>query len=112
MFAGNIEYEFDDDELEISATFSKDMEIEYSDIRRIEYRDTKNAGTRVMGFASARLLMGTFKNDEFGAYNRYSYTKCNAEIVVYTADGIVVISDKTPEQTKTLYDNIKLKIEH
>ena len=112
MFAGNIEYEFDDDELEISATFSKDMEIEYSDIRRIEYRDTKNAGTRVMGFASARLLMGTFKNDEFGAYNRYSYTKCNAEIVVYTADGIVVISEKTPEQTKTLYDNIKLKIEH
>ncbi len=111
MFLGNIEYELDGEKIEISAAFSKDTEIEYSDIVKIEYRDSKNAGDRVMGFASARLLMGTFKNDEFNAYTRYSYTKCNAEIIVYTTDGIIVINEKTPEATKTLYDKLKLELE-
>jgi len=110
-FTGGIEYELSESGITVDATYSKEEYIPYSEIQRIEYRENADKGERVMGFGSPRLLTGTFKNDEFGAYTRFSYTKCDDEIVMYLDSGIVVISAKTPEETRFLYKKLQLKLE-
>ena len=82
------------------------MEISYDEIDHIEYRDEKVSGSRVGGFASFRLMMGKYKNDEFGRYTRYTYTKCDAGVVLSIGDRKVVISGKDKESTEAIYEEL------
>ena len=109
-FFGEIKYTVGDTSVAVDASFWPDSVIEFSEIDSIEYREHCKAGSRTNGFGSSKLLMGTFRNDEFGSYTRYSYTKCDAAIVI-TSDGkVLVLGDKTPESTKELYDSISAHI--
>lgn len=86
------------------------MTVEYADVESVEYRPERVGGTRVSGFASSKLLYGWFKNDELGSYTRYTYTDAEAAVIIHTADGIIVLADKTVEDTKAIYDAISDKI--
>ncbi len=65
MFTGNIEVHCEDTAFRIDATYWKDLEVDYSKIEFLEYRQDFDVGVRTSGFGSARLKMGTFQNDEF-----------------------------------------------
>ena len=110
MFVGNIEYIFEEDALVIEADFWGDMSIDYDEIESVEYLENDVKGSRTNGYGSARLLMGTFRNGDFGYYTRYSYTKCEAGIMLDLGESVVVISDVDEIGTQKLYEEIISKI--
>ena len=110
MFIGSITFTVGDEALEVKTTFGGAMTVDYDEILDIEYRDEAVSGKRVSGYASATLLYGWFKNDEFGGYTRYTYAKTKCAIVIHTADEVIVISDESVEATRALYDSIAQKI--
>lgn len=111
-FAGEIEVGFDESAFTVEATFYGDLTIKYDDIESVEYRDNDDPGQRVAGFGSARLLMGHFKNEEFGNYTRYSYTGRDACIVLITDGRIVVISGESDADTKNIYEKLSTKLQN
>lgn len=106
MFTGDIEYRYDEDSFTVEADYWQDLTVEYAAVDYIEYRDTDKAGLRTFGFGSARLLMGQFKNDEFGAYTRYSYTKCDACVVLTAGEKTLVLSGPDAEATREIYEKL------
>ncbi|MGM9945137.1 MAG: SdpI family protein, partial [Lysinibacillus sp.] len=109
LFTGNIEVKYGENSFTLEATYWHDLEIDYAAIDSIEYREQCDAGSRTNGFGSLRLLMGTFKNDEFGSYTRYSYTNCDACIVLQVKDKTLVISGTDEENTKAIYNELVTK---
>ena len=110
LFTGSVEFTLSDDALEIEATYHANESVRYEDIDAIEYRENADKGTRVMGFASARLLLGSFKNDELGAFTRFSYTKCSSDIIITVGNDKLAISCATESETQALYDAILEKL--
>lgn len=112
MFTGNIEASLGEESFEIDASFHSKEIIFYSDIESVEYRTDADRGMRLMGFASARLLIGTFKNDEFGAYTRFSYTKNKDEIIITLKDSgsKITLNFETESETREFYEALDKKI--
>ena len=110
--AGGLKFDFTDDALLVEPTFGGGIELNYSELEdaTIEYRDSRVDGTRVMGYGSATLLYGHFVNDEFGNYTRYTYTRGKASIVIYTNEGVIVIADKSTEETRAIYDELVTRV--
>lgn len=106
MFTGKVEFTFDDNSLNISTTYGGKMDIAYSEIEFIEYRDCKVDGGRVSGFGSAKLLFGVFRNDEFGTYTRYTYTSSESAIILVVDGEEIVIADVDTESTLALFEKI------
>ena len=80
----------------IEASYWTDLTVAYETIDAIEYRDQDDPGTRISGLGGAKLLAGSFRNDEFGSYTRYSYTGCDACIVI-NADGKILVLNGRPK---------------
>lgn len=106
---GDIDVVCGEKAFEINADFWDDITVNYADIDEITLRDDFEGGRRTLGFGSAKLLMGTFENEEFGAYTRYTYGKCKACIVIRDGENILVINAEDEEATKELYKEIILK---
>jgi len=110
MFVGDIETELGEDSLTVNASFAYSLTLDYDEITAIEYREDGVDGTRTVGFASAKLLLGTFQNDELGAYTRYTETG-NCPCVVITAnEKTYVIGVKLEAAVKEIYDRISAEI--
>jgi uncharacterized membrane protein len=112
IFTGGLQFELGDDALTVKPTLGGGIELNYSELvdADIEYRDAKVPGTRVMGYGSAKLLYGQFRNDEFGNYTRYTYTDSEASIIIRTESGILVLADETTEKTQAIYTELLAKI--
>lgn len=106
MFSGKLNFAFDQDSLNISSSMGGGIDIKYSDIESIEYRQSKVDGTRIMGYASATLLYGSFKNDEFGNYTRYTYTESTCSIILKVNGETIVIAADSTEVTRDIYDRL------
>jgi len=106
MFTGEIEVTYADTSFTVKSSFWDDLTVAYDAIDNIEFRfrEGNDVGSRTFGLGSARLLAGSFHNNEFGDYTRYSYTRCDA-CVVLTVDGkTLVISGADKESTEKIYD--------
>ena len=55
--------------------------------------------------------MGRFQNEEFGNYTRYSYTACDACVVLTVKGRTVVLSGPDAAATKALYDKLTANIQ-
>lgn len=110
MFSGKINVEYGEESFTIKADYWSDITIKYDDIKRIEYRENDVVGIRTYGFSSATLLLGAFHNEEFNNYTRYSYTKCEASVVLNVNDKILVINGEDTESTKEIYEKIKSNV--
>lgn len=106
LFTGDIEIKYEKNSFTINATYWNDKEIKYEDIESIKYSDEKIPGSRVGGFGSFRLLMGDFKNAEFGNYTRYTYTKSDAGVVLVVKGREVVIGGEDKESTRAIYEEL------
>lgn len=109
-FTGNIAPKYDENTFTLEVTYWDDPTFSYSDIEDIEYREDVKVGERVNGFNSARLLLGYFRNEEFGNYTRFSYTGCDACVVMKVKGSTVVISMNDEESTKAFYEELLEKI--
>ena len=107
---GNIDYVFGEEDLAIEADYYHDISVSYDSIDDVEFREVTADGIRTSGFGSFRLLMGQFKNDEFGYYTRYTYYDDTGCVVVSIDGEKLVIAGKTLTETKMLYDTLTEKI--
>lgn len=107
MFTGDIEFTCEEDALVIEADYWADMTIKYDDIQSVKYLENDIKGSRIGGFGSARLLMGTFENEEYGYYTRYSYTKCDVGIEINLGKSMLIISGKNVENSEKLYEELE-----
>ena len=104
LFSGDISFEFNDTELAVVADLYNDISVKYEDIDSVELRENADRGSRMFGFGSPRLLMGNFRNEEFGDYTRYSYTKCENEIAIFSNGRVLVISGENKDKTTEIYN--------
>lgn len=110
MFVGNIETDLGEDALTVKASFGYGATLNYDDITEIEYREDGVDGTREVGFASAKLLLGTFQNDELGTYTRFSTAGNCACVVIKTNDRTYVIGVNNEATVKEIYERISSEI--
>ena len=110
MFTGSITFELSPDALTVDSTFYSPVTVEYEDIESVELREGNAPGTRDWGYASGRLLLGSFSGEELGRYTRYTYTNSKSYIVITAGKNTLVIADRNPEDTQILYDNLCSKI--
>ena len=110
MFTGSITFELSPDSLTVDSTFYSPVTVAYEDIDSVELRQGNAPGTRDWGYASGRLLLGSFSSEELGHYTRYTYTNSKAYIVITADKNTLVIADRNPEDTQILYENLCEKI--
>ena len=110
MFSGNIDFVMNDTALEIQADYYHDITVSYDSIDDIEFREVTADGLRANGFGSMKLLMGKFKNDEFGYYTRYTYQDDAGCVVITVGEEKLVIGGKTIVETRAIYESLKEKI--
>ena len=110
LFSGGFEVALDEDSIFVDASMHSDIDVKYADIDSIEYRDNDDAGKRVVGFGAPNLLMGSFSNQEFGSYTRYSHGTANGCVVIKSGEKIYVIGCEDKAATKALYEAISAKI--
>ena len=110
MFTGSIDVRLEEDAMHIEASWYDDLTVNYGVIESVEYREGNVDGVRVGGFGSARLLMGFFRNEEFGTYTRYTYTSPEACVVVYTDSRVLVLSGDDAQETQSIYNALMAKI--
>lgn len=111
MFSGDIEVNFEETSFTVEADYWQDLTVEYDAVDRVEYREESKPGMCVGGFGSARLLMGNFRNEEFGHYTRYSYTGGGSCIVVTSGEKILVLGGRDAAETETIYQTLLEKIQ-
>jgi hypothetical protein len=111
MFTGNIDYTCTDSALVIEADYHADSTIPYEKITALELRESAPVGVREWGFASARLLLGFFENEEFGGHTRYSYVGTDAYIVVSCGDDVLILNAKDEAATRALYEDLTAKLQ-
>lgn len=110
MVTGNIELQYNDADFQIIASYSDDLTVKYEEIDSIEYRENFDIGSRYMGFNSARLSTGTYKNEEFDKYTLYAYTGGKGAVVLKKGEAVLVIMGKSAAETKQIYETLAAKI--
>lgn len=111
-FTGDIQVEYDDTSLRIETNRWDDLTVEYDAINSVEYRDQMIHGSRINGFGGFSVLLGTFENAEFGAFTRYTYTDCDACIILTVGEKVLVLSGKDEVATKAIYEAILDRMEN
>ena len=104
LFSGRVETAFGDDSFTVRGSYYGSQTVSYADIDSLELRQDDVPGSRVFGVGSYRLLLGTFRNEEFGTYTRMTYYNPQSAIVLKTdTDKTYVLSGKDPAETAAIY---------
>ena len=106
MFTGSIHVTCDDTAVTVEASYYRDITIDYDRIVWTQYFDELDVGIRTMGFGSARLLMGSFQNEQFGDYTLYAYRGSDAYIAVGSGDEVIVVGMKESDDPQAVYETI------
>lgn len=106
LFTGDIAPEYSEDSIRIRASYWSDLTMRYEDITAIQFREEAVPGSRTGGFGSPRLLMGSFHNQEFGTYTRYTYTGCDACVVLTYQGSTVVLGGADDAASRAIYDQL------
>ena len=112
MFTGNVEYSLGDDALTVEATYYESSTVKYADIDSVELCEDLDIGARQMGFASAKLSLGIFKNDELGTYTLYSYNGADAHVVIKSGDKTLVIGLENEDEARLLCKALEQRVEN
>ncbi len=105
-FTGNIKIEYGETAFTVNAEYCNDITIDYDNVDNIEYVTDFDTGVRTGGFGSARLLVGNFKNDEFGNYTLYAYTQSDSHVVLTIGERRLVLSGKSEKATEEIYNEL------
>ena len=113
LFAGSLEVNFGDTSFTVQTGYWSDLTVDYDAIESVTYQPgdtTPSAGVRTYGFGNLRMLMGSFANDAYGNYTRYTYASCD-DCIVLSVDGhTVVLNGPDPASTESLYQTLTAKL--
>jgi len=110
MFTGDLHVTYGDTSFTIEASYWQDLTVEYSAIDSIELHENFRPGVRTFGFGSARLSLGSFKNEEFGAYTLYAQTGSNACLLLRSDGKLLAIGMRSPEALQAVYAELLARI--
>ena len=105
-FSGDIEVAYGESSFTIEASYYSDLTISYDAIESIAYREDFGQGIRTFGLGTPRLSIGSFENDEFGAYTLYAYTGSDAHVVMTVGDRVLAVGGKDAAQTHAIYEEL------
>lgn len=106
MFTGDIRYAYGEKELTIKADYYEDISVAYEDMDSVTYEASAPDAYRTYGFGSPRLSMGIFENEDLGQHTRYTYTQCDAVVIIRAGEKTLVINGKTQAETKEIYETL------
>lgn len=114
LFCGDLTITCGDDMLEITTSKWKDFAVPYEDITNVTYyaqEPPADGDVRTYGFGNLRYALGSFKNDRYGKYTRYTHTDCDACITMDVNGQTLVINAEDSSATKALYNQLMKKVE-
>ena len=104
--SGNVTIQYDAESFTVKSNHWQEKLVEYNLVEKIVYRESDDRGERVNGFENWKVLLGNFRNEEFGDYLRYSYAKCDSCVVVQLKKQTLVLSGKDDAATYELYEKL------
>ncbi|MBQ7800842.1 MAG: SdpI family protein [Oscillospiraceae bacterium] len=111
LFSGHIDVIYEADSFTLDPSQWNSLTVDYEDIEAIEYRDGNVEGTRTWGLGSFRLLLGSFENEEFGSYTRYTYYRPEACVILTVEGKTLVISGADAAETAEIYEELSSRME-
>lgn len=114
LVAGSAEVVFGEDSLTVEASFWQDMTISYDSIESVSYETGEEmpaAGVRTYGLGNLRMLMGTFANDAYGSYTRYTYDSCDDCVVLNVSGMTVVLNGPSVDDTRQIYQELTARLD-
>ena len=114
LVAGSAEVVFGEDSLTVEASFWQDMTISYDRIESVSYETGEEmpaAGIRTYGLGNLRMLMGTFANDAYGSYTRYTYDSCDDCVVLNVSGMTVVLNGPSVDDTRQIYQELTARLD-
>ena len=103
LFSGDIQYVYGTDSLTVDASGWGDLTIPYSSVTSLEYFDQDpsqdSSGFRTNGLGNFKVALGSFENDLYGDYTRYTFASCGA-CVVLESDGRTIVLN-APDAART-----------
>lgn len=109
IFSAKFEITYGDASFTVSGSAVGSVTVEYDAIESIAYLEAGMKSQRVMGFGDYPLQMGTFRNSELGSHSRYTYSGCDAILVIKYDGKYLVLNGKTVEDTKAIYETLNAK---
>ncbi len=107
MFTGDVEVTYGETSFTVDSVYCQAVEVDYDRVDSMEYRESYPTDERVFGFGSARLLLGTFRNEEFATYSRYTYAGDRPCIVMRVDDKVLVVGGQDAAETKEIYNTLQ-----
>ncbi len=107
----SFELTYNDKSLTITPTHGEAVTVEYSTIGSTQYRANYIEADKKSGFESNDLMLGEYKNEEFGKFKRYTHTADDASIVIEIivdaeTSEYIVFNAETLEKTNELYNEL------
>jgi len=109
IFSAKFEITYGETSFTVKGSAVGSVTVEYDAIESIEYREDGMKSQRVMGFGDYPLQMGTFHNSELGNHSRYTYSDCDAIIVIKYQGKYLVLNGKDSESTKAICEALSGK---
>ena len=111
MFTGSIEVSFGESAFTVQSTYYQDITVAYDDVESLEYAQAGVPGSRIWGYGSARLLLGTFSNEADGSYTRYTYVGDLPCIRILAKGKLLVIGGADAAATEKIYQELLARLQ-
>ncbi|MBR4965208.1 MAG: SdpI family protein, partial [Lachnospiraceae bacterium] len=108
LFLGKFDVKVSDEALHIDASGWSDVSLPFAEIDRIEFIENGSSVSlqREIGYGAMNVTMGDCMELKRGRVSAYVYNDCDAYVVIYSGDKILMINQLTVEETKALYEEL------
>ena len=114
LFTGGMEIQYEDTSFTVETANWEDLTIAYQDIDAIEYQERDPSedisDLRTNGFGNFTMALGSFQNELYGNYTRYTYTSCDSCVKLVVNGKIVVLNGPDKASTKEIYTTLQEKM--
>lgn len=107
----SFELSYDNKSLTITPSHGEAVTVDYSKVGSTQFRSDYIEADKKSGFESNDIMLGEYKNEEFGRFKRYTHTADDAAIVIEImvdaeTSEYVVFNAENLEKTNELYNEI------
>lgn len=110
VFSGGYKIEYGETGFFVDASGWDDLSVSYGDIEEVSFREMPTSGLRTWGFGGPTVQMGTFENEEYGSYTRYTYSRGGGTVVLTVSGKTVILNGKDPESTEAIYRELLSRV--
>lgn len=114
LFAGSMKVVFGTESFTVETGYWSDLTVSYGEIEAVSYQPggaAPDTGARIYGFGNLRMMLGSFANDAYGNYTRYTYTSCDDSLVLTAGGETIVLNGPDTASTEALYEELTARLE-